>query len=163
NTPVQHSLDARPLPRRQVRTARQAQAEVKQTLRHLATVIRRPRKNGLQMHGLPQGPRLDILRLEGQAQALAREPAADGRIDKHTAQPAVGEKALRLLLKTELDTPHRPPGKILPVPRPIGAPLRHTLVQNLHLPPTDTRAYIAHPVVVAYLAVLVVRRRITRL
>src|SRR5262245_35836361 len=107
------------------------------------------------MHRLPERPRLDVRRLEREADVVARR-AECCRVDSDAREPAVRPAVRRFR--------HERDAKATSEPLPVNIVNRATTLQflceRLQLAPADCRKQVAEAVVVPDLGMLIMRRDI---
>jgi hypothetical protein len=117
---------------------------------HLAAVPLVPGVERLQVHGLPEGPRLDVLRRE----------RLDDPIAGHAAPPLVEEEAgepvgVQAVGRLRHERERRDVGERVAVPEGDLTTLLHPPIEHLELPAADPRQHVGEAVVVADLRVVV--------
>src|SRR5437762_13404544 len=154
---VEHIDDVGWLRRREARPARQAEPHVEHMLGHRATTDGAAAERRLQVHRLPERPRLDVARLELEADVLARR-AELLRRDEHARQPAVAGAVRRFGHERDARRGERAAvdGVDLAAPRELRG-------QRLQLRAADRGEQVADAVVEADVVVLIVRGWLARL
>src|SRR5438309_6369947 len=119
-------------------------------LRHVAPVAFGRSVERLHVHGLPDGPGLDLGPVQIFDQSVPGTPKFTF-VDEKTTQP-IGMQPITCLWH-KLDS--RKAGQIFGVAQCNSSSLLNTFVQGAQLPAPDTSEYIAESIVVAQFAVLV--------
>src|SRR5262249_25746516 len=117
--------------------AREADAAREEIFRDLAAYALDAPEEGLQVHRLPDRPRLDVLARERRDEIVAGRAEAL-LVDQEAAQPARVPAPRRLFLRLE----PRQIGQRLPIALEHGASLRDALVEHGELPATDAGEHV---------------------